>query len=324
MGLMTSLRPFISLADSLTKNSLKGFNMDKLAMIKKAEQLVEKIDDLPTIPVVATQVLQLLDQPDVRIEDVADLMLSDQVMTARVMKMINSPVYKPGNEITSLKRALVYLGLKHIREVALTTSFIKAFEADSGAFEISTFWEHSFGVGMVSKILAEKIGYADLEKAYIAGIIHDLGVVFLSNYMRDEFKLILGAILNKPIKLVDAEAQLLGTTHCEIGLCMARKWNFPEVYCEVIAYHHSPSDATIDPVLCAIVNLSDLFCSVRELNYGGREWVSFNLFEEKAWQILKNESPSLGKLDIERFCYELDDAIPDVKELVDSIFNSKE
>ncbi|MBI2355132.1 MAG: HDOD domain-containing protein [Deltaproteobacteria bacterium] len=298
--------------------------MDKVAMIAKAEQLVAKIDDLPTIPVVATQVLQLLDQPDVRIEQVADLMLSDQVMAARVLKMVNSPVYKPGQEITSLKRALVYLGLKHIREVALTTSFIDAFDENAGAFEISTFWEHSFGVGMVSKIIAGKIGYHDQEQAYIAGIIHDLGEVFLSNFLRDEFQAVLDSIKDKPVKLVDAEAEQLGTSHCEIGLCMARKWNFPEVYCEVIAYHHTPSEATIDPVLCAIVNLSDLFCSVRELNYGGREWVSFNLFEEQAWQILKKESPSLAELDVERFCYELDDAIPDVKELVRSIFNSKE
>jgi putative nucleotidyltransferase with HDIG domain len=177
---------------------------------------------------------------------------------------------------------------------------------------------------MVSKVIAEKIGYPDLEQAYIAGIIHDIGEVFLSNFMRNEFQAVLDSIKDKPIKLVDAEAQQLGTTHCEIGLCMARKWNFPAVYCDVIYNHHTPTEATIDPVLCAIVNLSDLFCNVRELNYDGREWVSFNLFEEQAWQILKNKSPSLAELDVERFCYELDDAVPDVKALVKSIFNSKE
>jgi putative nucleotidyltransferase with HDIG domain len=298
--------------------------MDKLAMIKRAEELVGTIEDLPTIPVVATQVLLLLDKPEVRVEDVADLMLTDQVMTARVMKMVNSPVFKPGHEITSLRLALVYLGLKHIREVALTTSLINAFGSDTGDFEISAFWEHSFGVGMVSKIIAGKIGYPDLEKAYIGGIIHDLGVVFLSQYQREEFQAVLDSIKGKPIKLVDAEAERLGTTHCEIGLCMARKWNFPEVYCELISCHHAPAEATIDPVLCAIVNLSDLFCSVRELNYGGREWVSFNLSEEEAWQILRKEAPNLANLDVERFCYELDDAIPDVKELVSSIFNTQE
>lgn len=298
--------------------------MDKNALMEKAQQMVESIDDLPTIPVVATQVLQLLDSPDVQIEEVADLMLSDQVMTARVMKMINSPVYKPEHEITSLKRALVYLGLRHIREVALTTSLINAFDENKGVMEINAFWEHSFGVGMVSKIIARKVGYPDLEKAYIAGIIHNLGIVFLSNFMRDEFQAVLDRIKDKPVKMIDVEIELLGTSHCEIGLCMARKWNFPEVYCEVIAHHHTPAEATIDPILCAIVNLSDLFCSVRELNFGGREWVSFNLYDEEAWQILKKESPQFAEMDVERFCYELDDAIPDVKALVDSIFNSKD
>jgi len=298
--------------------------MDRNLMMERAEILVGAVDDLPTIPVVATQVIQMLDNPDVSVEEIADLMLSDQVMTARVMKLINSPVYKPAQEITSLKRALVYLGLRHIRELALTTSVINAFDSDSGAIELNAFWEHSFGVGMVSKVIARKVGYQDLEKAYISGIIHDLGEVFLSNYLREPFQEVLDKIKNHPIKLVDAEAEMLGTTHCEIGLCIARKWNFPDVYCEVISRHHHPSEATIDPVLCAIVNLADLFCTVRELNYGDRQWVSFNLNEEEAWAILKKQSPALAQLDEERFCYELDDAVPDVKELVASIFNSTE
>ncbi len=291
-------------------------------MIERAEILVGAVDDLPTIPVVATQVIKMLDDPNVSVEEIADLMLTDQVMTARVMKLINSPVYKPVNEITSLRRALVYLGLRHIRELALTTSVISAFDSDSGAIELNAFWEHSFGVGMISKIIAKKVGYEDLEKAYIAGLLHDLGEVFLSNYLREPFQEMLDKIKNHPIKLVDAEAEMLGTTHCEIGLSLARKWNFPEVYCEVISCHHNPIEATIDPILCAIINLSDLFCAVRELDYGGREWISFNLAEEDAWSILKKKSPALANFDEERFCYELDDAVPDIKELVASIFSA--
>ena len=295
--------------------------MDKNQMMERARILVEAIDDLPTIPIVATKILQLLDDPDVSVEEIADLMLTDQVMTARVMKLLNSPVYKPTQEITSLKRALVYLGLRHVRELALTTSVINAFDGTSGALELNSFWEHSFGVGMVSKIIAQKIGYQDLEKAYIAGIIHDLGEVFLSNFLREPFLEVLEHIKAHPVKLVDAEEQLLGTTHCEIGLCMARKWNFPDSYCDVIAHHHAPDEATIDPVLCAIVNLSDLFCTVRGLNYGGREWISFNLSEEVAWTIIKKDSSALANMDVERFCYELDDAVLDVRELVSSIFS---
>ncbi|HIJ87370.1 MAG TPA: HDOD domain-containing protein [Desulfuromonadales bacterium] len=295
--------------------------MDRNLMMERAEILVGSVDDLPTIPIVATKVLQLLDDHDVCIDDIADLMLTDQVMTARVMKLLNSPVFKPTQDISSLKRALVYLGLRHIRELALTTSVIHAFEGTSGALELNSFWEHSFGVGMVSKIIAQKIGYQDLEKAYISGILHDLGEVFLSNFLHDPFMEVLMHVKTHPIKLVDAEAMLLGTTHCEIGLSMARKWNFPESYCDVIAYHHNPGQAKIDPVLCSIVNLADLFCTVRGLNYGGREWISFKVCEEDAWTILIEAYPGMAQMDEERFCYELDDAIPDVTALVASIFD---
>jgi putative nucleotidyltransferase with HDIG domain len=297
--------------------------MDKQAMMETARQMVAGIDDLPTIPVVATQVLQLLDNPDVNVDKVADLMLTDQVMTARVMKMVNSPIYRPSHEITSLKRALVYLGIRHIKEIALTSSFISAFEDKGGAIDISTFWAHAFGVGMVSKIIAEKIRYPDVEKAYLAGIVHDIGEVVLSYYQPETFAKILCDIKEHPVRLVDLELEAFKTTHNEIGYCIAEKWNFPESYREVILYHHSPREAIGDPVLCAIVNLADLFCSVRDLYYGGDVWASFNLSEEEGWAILKEQHPNLAQFDVERFCYELDDAVPVVKELVTSIFTKE-
>ena len=297
--------------------------MDRNDLMEKAQRMVDQVDDMPTIPAVATQVLHLLDQPDTEIEEIANLMLSDPVMTARILKLINSPVFRPEREITSLKMALIYLGMRHIREVALTTSLISAFGEDTGALKLDIFWEHSFGVGMTSKIIAKKVGYKDLEKAYIAGIIHDLGEVFLSTYMREEFNKLLASIKNQPSTLVDAEIRQLGTSHCEIGLCMAQKWNFPEAYCEVIAHHHAPAGALTEPVLCAIVNLADLFCCVRGLDYAGQEWVCFNLEEEEGWQILKKLAPHLAEMDVERFCYELDDSLSDIRALVDSIFGVK-
>lgn len=295
--------------------------MDKQAMLETARQMVAQIDDLPTIPVVATQVLQLLDDPDVNVDKVADLMLTDQVMTARVMKMVNSPIYRPSHEVTSLKRALVYLGIHHIKEIALTSSFISAFEDKGGVIDISTFWVHAFGVGMVSKIIAEKIHYRDLEKAYLSGVIHDIGEVVLSYYKPEQFAAILATIRQKPVRLIDMEEQEFKTTHNEIGFCIAEKWNFPEAYREVILHHHNPREAVNDPVLCSIVNLADLFCSVRDLYYGDDCWAGFNLSEEEGWAILREKHPELAHLDVERFCYELDDAVPMVKEVVTSIFS---
>jgi HD-like signal output (HDOD) protein len=294
--------------------------VDNNGKLAKAQQMVKGVHDLPTIPEIATKVLDMFDRPDVELEELAETILVDQVMASRVIKIVNSPFFKPMHEIKSLKRALIYLGFRQIRHIALTCSIIDAFDGKSGVFDVKTFWEHSFGVGVVAKIIAQRIRYPEIEKAYIVGIVHDIGEVFLSYYMKDHFQQVVDEIQGTTRSFVEAEENLLGTTHCELGFCLARNWNFPADYCDVIAHHHSPENATIDPTLSAIVNLADLFCSVRHLDYGGREWVSFRLAEEPSWKLLKEFAPNFIDLDVERFCYELDERVPEVQDLVNSLF----
>ncbi len=297
--------------------------VESTARTERAISLIKGMTDLPTIPAVATRVLSLLDQPEVDIDEIADLILTDQVMAARVLKIVNSPLYRPSQPITSLKGALIYLGLRHIREFILTCAFIQSFEGKDGVLGVKPFWEHSFGVGIVARIIARKAGYRDTEKAYIGGIIHDIGEVFLSYYFREEFQRLVDRMKEHPHLLVEAELEEFGTTHCEIGLCMAREWNFPDDYCEVISCHHTPLQATNDPRLVAIVNLADLFCTVRRLDYGGKEWVRFSLAEEPAWEMVQGEGAGLGDFDVERFCYELDDQVEEIRELVQNIFKDR-
>jgi HD-like signal output (HDOD) protein len=289
-------------------------------MMLKAQDLVRGVHELPTIPEIATKVLDMFDKPNVELEELAETILVDQVMASRVIKIVNSPFFKPMHEIKSLKRALIYLGFRQIRHIALTCSIIEAFEGKTGVFDVKTFWEHSFGVGVVAKIIAQRIRYPETEKAYIVGIIHDIGEVFLSYHMKDSFQQVIDELKGTSQSFIEAEEKLLGTTHCEVGYCLAKNWNFPVEYCDVIAHHHAPANATKDPTLAAIVNLADLFCSVRHLDYGGRDWVSFNLAEEPAWKILKEFSPNFVDLDVERFCYELDERVPEVQDLVNSLF----
>ena len=293
---------------------------DKASRMEKAEALIRQVVNLPTIPETMTRVTHLLDDPDVELDEVAEVILTDQVMASRVIKIVNSPMFRPMHQIKSLKRALIYLGFRRIREIALTCSIIKTFEGKEGVFDVKTFWEHSFGVGIVSKIIAQRVRYPETEKAYICGIVHDIGEVFLSSYMSAEFQKIVDLIKGTCHSFAEGELFMLGTTHCDLGFCLAKKWNFPLEYCDVIENHHTPQDATFDPMLVAIVNLADLFCSVRNLNYDNSEWVSFSLTEEKSWEILQRYSPNFSDLDVERFCFELDERVAEIEEMVRSIF----
>lgn len=293
---------------------------DKASRMEKAEAMIRQVVNLPTIPETMTRVTALLDDPNVELDEVAEVILTDQVMASRVIKIVNSPMFRPMHQIKSLKRALIYLGFRRIREIALTCSIIKTFEGKEGVFDVKTFWEHSFGVGIVSKIIAQRVRYPETEKAYICGIVHDIGEVFLSSYMSAEFQKIVDLIKGTCHTFAEGELFMLGATHCDLGFCLAKKWNFPLEYCDVIENHHTPKDATFDPMLVAIVNLADLFCSVRNLNYDNSEWVSFSLTEEISWEILQRYSPNFSDLDVERFCFELDERVAEIEEMVRSIF----
>lgn len=294
--------------------------MENSPMMQKAQALVRDCVDLPTIPTVAAKILKLLNSFDAEMDTIVDMILSDQVLAARVIKMVNSPLYRPRHEINSVRHALTYLGFRHIREIVMTCSIIDVFRDKNGAFDIKTFWEHSLGVGIVARIIAQRIRFPEIEKAYLAGIVHDIGEVFLSYYMKETLQEILDLIASEPLRWIASEERLIGTTHCHIGLCIANKWNFPQEYCEVIEHHHAPREAPLEPLLAAIINLADLFCSVRGLDYGGREWISFNLAEEEGWRIIEDFTPNRLNFDAEKFCVELDDRVPEIREMVTYIF----
>lgn len=277
--------------------------MEKAPMMITARKLMRDVSDLPDIPGIVSQVISLLDNPDSDPDKIADLILSDQVLAARVIRVVNSPLFRGAAEITSVKRALMHIGFKGIREMILTRYFVDAFKEREQPFDIKTFWLHSFNVGAVSRRVAGMVGYRDLEKAYLAGIVHDIGKVFMGHYLRKEYGAMLAGITGTPHLAYAVEQEFFGTTHSEVGLCLAQRWNFPSDYCDTISYHHTSERATADPLLTAIVSLSDFFCLTHDAATGepnepaGQPGSS----EGNAWQVLKQLSSRPLDKDIPSF-----------------------
>lgn len=291
-------------------------------MMIKARRLFKDISDLPTIPAIVSKVVNQLDNQESNPDEIADLILADQVLAARVIRVVNSPLYRSNNEITTVKRALVYLGFKSIREMILTSYFIDGFSSKDQPFDMKIFWMHSFSVGAISRRIATLIGYSDTDKAYLVGIIHDIGKVFLGHYCKEEYGQMLNGISNTSYTTYEAEYEFFGTTHCEVGLCLAQRWNFPALYCDVISYHHTSEMATEDPLLTAIVSLADFFClshltasSLAQASLPGRS-------EENAWNVVKQLSINPIAAGLEHFLSDLSDAYEEVSREVDQLFNT--
>ena len=289
-------------------------------MMEKAQCLVRGIVTLPTIPEISLRVSALLESPNVELQGVADLILSDQVLTARVIKVVNSPLFKPLHEIISLRHALIYLGFRRINEIVLTCSLIKTFEVEDSDFDIRTFWQHSLGVGILARKMANLLSFPDIEKVYTSGIVHNIGKVFLWSYLKHDWAKIIRTVKEKRCDFIDAEIKTIGTTHCEIGLCLAKQWNFPEEYRDVIAYHHFPANATRNQELVALINLADIFYSVCERQNEDQCWTSFKLNEEPSWLIILSAMPNLVDFDVEKFSFELEELMPEIHKLVNDLF----
>ena len=277
--------------------------MEKAAMMITARKLMRDVSDLPDIPGIVSQVISMLDNPDSNPDKIADLILSDQVLAARVIRVVNSPLFRGVSEITSVKRALMHIGFKGIREMILIKYFVDAFKEREQPFDIKTFWLHSFIVGAICRRIAGMVGYLDLEKAYLAGIVHDIGKVFLGHYLRKEYGEMLAGMDSSQHRAYAAEQEHFGTTHCEVGLCLAQRWNFPSDYCDTISYHHSTERAIADPLLTAIVSLSDLFCLTHDAATGNSNEPAGqpDSSEENAWEVLKQFSKRPLDKDIPTF-----------------------
>ena len=296
--------------------------MEKVAMMIKARRLFKDTSDLPTLPAIVSKVVSMLDDPDANPDEIADTMLSDQVLAARVIRVVNSPLYRTGNSIVSVKRALIFLGFKSVREMILTSYFVDGFKNKEQPFDMKMFWINSFSAGAMSRAIADQIDYPDLEKAYLVGILHDIGKVFLGHYFKDEYGQMLAGIKNTSHTAYEEEYEFFGTTHCEVGLCLAQRWNFPPVYSDIISYHHAPEMATADPLLTAIITLADFFC-LSHISSGCFAQARIpGPSEESAWRIFAQLAPNRSASSLEEFMADLDEKYEEISREVDILFNT--
>ena len=290
-------------------------------MMIAARRLFKDVSDLPTIPAVVSKVVSLLENKLADPDEIADLILSDLVLTARVIRVVNSPLYHRKDQITSVKRALMLIGFKSVREMILTSYFVEGLKEKDQPFDMKMFWLHSFTVGAISRRIARIVNYPDIEKAYLVGILHDIGKVFLGHYCKDEYGRMLAGIRNTSITTHEAEYKYFGTTHSEVGLCLAQRWNFPAEYSDVISCHHSSEMAIADPLLTAIISLADFYnmshitadC-VAQASIPGHS-------EENAWQTLTKLGIPLTS-SLEHFLSDLDEVYETISGEADLLFDT--
>lgn len=236
---------------------------------EEVQDRIKRVKTLPTIPGVVEKLLALVESDDVTVAQIGETISSDQVLTAKILKIVNSPFYGFPGRICTIDHALVLLGFNVVKGTVLSAGVV-----DMMTDSLSGLWEHSVGVATAAGRIARYIEVDDPEEVSTAGLLHDLGKVVLSVEMHEECEEIIEEAKCFNTSFIEAEARVLdGVTHCRIAGWLAEEWNLPACLREPMALHHRPSLARDAVVPTAIVHLADVITRGLQFGWGGDPFI---------------------------------------------------
>jgi HD-like signal output (HDOD) protein len=260
---------------------------------QKTELVLVNICNLPPIPKVTKEALDLLNNDNTPINTLSKVVSRDQGLVTKILTIANSPMYGLQRRVTTIDFAILVLGFKELKNIITVLSLMESFINKTDKYlNQKEFWLHSYLTGTASKRLAEEFDYPNSGEAFIAGFLHDMGITLMHRYFHTSFISINDMLLKRNFSLHEAELNTLGMTHQDIGFFLVKKWNFPMPLCEAILYHHKPSAAEQNKVLSSIIHLAD-YMTVK-LDLGSSYWDRNMKFDENVINILNlSDEPSL-------------------------------
>ncbi len=285
---------------------------DRVALMSKKlydiDSLLEEVVTLPSMPDSLARITDLVANPNCVLGDVALAISGDPAIAIKTLRLVNSAYYGLGQEVSTVEHAVVLLGLKVIKNLALTAT---VFDTIKGSAEL--FLRHCVGCGVAMRVLAETSPLANIvgsaDEAFVYGLLHDIGKVILLEYLPEEYAQVPQLVREKEIPWFQAERELIGTDHAELGARLALKWKLSKTVVNAIAGHHdlNLSDAEFKP-LAATLSVADYLCSASGLPSHPHPYF---VIDEKTWTSAAVEQSSLAKM-VNRFF----ESFSDINELV--------
>jgi putative nucleotidyltransferase with HDIG domain len=296
----------------------------KTETLDRLRSRIINIDAMPAIPIILRPLLRCLDQPVelVDMDRIVELVSYDKSIAAQCLRMANSALFMRNSPAETVRSAVMSLGMWRVRDLLFSNALSQVIPAKSWVIDPVVFWRHSLGVALVCRKFAEMIDYPDSEKAYLAGLLHDIGILVNCMVAPDEFRAALEKAAREQTPLDEAEQVTLGFTHSDSGRILAEAWKIPGDIADAIELHHQIGDSERGGPLVALVHLSDLLCRMRDLGYGYYEPRQIDFANEPGWLYLAIKFPHMSEIDLARFTFTLDEYAKEVGDLVATVFTS--
>ncbi|GGZ06759.1 HDOD domain-containing protein [Pseudoduganella plicata] len=271
--------------------------------MKRPEDIIRSVRDLPSLPGIVAELLATMEQEDIDTHALAARITQDQALTAKTLRLANSSFYGLQSKVTSIAQAVSVLGFHAIRTLVTACSVTASFAPrPGGQFDFPAFWRHAIASAVCARVLARHLR-VNVETAFTAGLLHDLGTLVLVTRLPDEYTQVVAWQREHDCTAATAEQALFGTDHAAVGAALAAHWKFPQQIQAAVAGHHTvlPDDDLAPADLTTVVQAANVLAHALDL--GGPEndqapplslavWRAFAL-DEAAWDGVFSEAEQL-------------------------------
>ncbi|HVN71145.1 MAG TPA: HDOD domain-containing protein [Desulfomonilia bacterium] len=281
---------------------------------KVIDLIRNKTTSLPTLPVIINNIIVMAKSDNTTANDLARFISNDQALSARVLKIANSPYYGVPKKIDSITRAIIVIGFKEIISVALGSGVFKMLnpKQKDTLMDMNELWKHSIGVGFAAKLLEQKSVIVAEESTMLMGLLHDIGKILFLIYFPGDYAEVLVKQHNDRASLHIVEKELLEIDHSEMAYLLMKQWNFPDNISIPIRYHHNLLDCPFEYLNRAMtIHVGDYICHNAEIGH------STNLYTEKRDEVISTFGLSWKQ--VEELTMTLRDARPEVDDFLEAL-----
>jgi len=266
--------------------------------------------DLPSLPEVVMRAIELVNDPEASAIDIGRVLSEDSALTARLLKIVNSPFYGFPSRIDTVSRAITVIGTLDLLDLILATSVVKMFSGvPNDLVSMDSFWKHSLYGGVVARLLAARSKQPNVEHFFVAGLLHDLGSLVIYRKLPELAREALLRARYNGVELQQAERELLGFDHAMVGAELMRTWKLPTSLVEAVEFHHNPSQSPNYPLITAVVHVADVIASAIRSGTGASE--AAPPLDPAAWDKI-----GLPTLAIEALLIEADQQFGDAQSMI--------
>ena len=234
------------------------------------QAIIKGIDSLKPIPQVANKVMSIVQDPECSLSELSEVISYDQAITANLLKICNSAYVGLSRKVESVHHAIVYLGMDQVVDLVLMTAAAENLNRKQSGYDLreGELWKYSVSSALIAKELAEKKGSKDNHLIFTAALLKDIGKVILNQYVADSFERINTLVSEHGFSFREAEKEVIGIDHAELGGMVAESWKFSSKMVDTIRNHHMSEESSTDDFETSIVYLADTLCMMMGIGVG--------------------------------------------------------